>query len=523
MKIQAASLSDTGPARENNEDVVLCEPEHGLFAVIDGMGGAAAGEVAAGIALRQIRGRLLRPDDGRESAEERVREALTLASNAIHQEAQANAAYRGMGCVATLALLDAEGRLTVGHVGDTRLYRIRGRSIEKLTSDHSPVGELEDAGEITEEEAMRHPRRNQVFRDLGSEPHQAHDDHFIQILDERLADNEAILLCSDGLTDVVKQEEILALIKKHQRDPQQVVRALVDRANANSKDNVSVVYAQGPRFIGSRSKAASSQRAPKTQDRHEASNPAAAMAPAPVVRGAPLPLLAGLVLAACAGGYWLGTRSVAAEPMVAANGTIAEALAAARPGDEVRLAPGVYRERVILRDRISLVARGSEPVEIQAPPGLDGPLVQATGVHARLAGIRIDATGARQALLVRDGDLTLDNLDVTGGSEAAIEFSGKAHVVLQASRVRATAHGIVLRDTAEVRIERTLFAPVRKNQAQPALLIESIRPPELVGNWFFDFAQPIWSTLELENRALDGNAFQPESKSPVRLIKRGAP
>ena len=176
MKIQAASLSDKGPARANNEDVVLCEPEHGVFAVIDGMGGAAAGEVAAEIALKQIRGRLMRPGDGRESDEERVREALTLASNAIHEQAQAQAGYRGMGCVATLAVLTPDGRLTIGHVGDTRLYKIRGRSIEKLTSDHSPVGELEDSGEITEEEAMRHPRRNQVFRDLGSEPHQAHDD-----------------------------------------------------------------------------------------------------------------------------------------------------------------------------------------------------------------------------------------------------------------------------------------------------------------------------------------------------------
>lgn len=538
MKVQAASLSDTGPARENNEDVVLCEPGHGLYAVIDGMGGAAAGEVAAAIALKQITGRLMRPTDGRESDEERVREALTLASNAIYEQAQSRPEYRGMGCVATLALLAPDGRLTIGHVGDTRLYRIHGNSIEKLTSDHSPVGELEDADEITEEEAMRHPRRNQVFRDLGSEPHQAHDDYFIQIVEERLADNEALLLCSDGLTDVVRQEDILDLIKKNKKDPEKVVQSLVDRANQNSKDNVSVVYAQGPRFSSSR-KASTSQKQPKTQDAQatgKGPKPApardTAVPPGTNVKPAGRPsffrtgLLAGLLATAGGLGYWLSGRTP--EPDAIRVGpadvaTITEAILLAKPGSEVLIAPGTYRERLVLRDQVNLTAAGGAPVEIQAPAGLVGPLIQATNARVRLSGLRIDATRARQALVIRDGDLTIDNADLVGGTESAIEFNGHARALLQSSRVRTQGAGLIIRDTAEVRVDRTLFTPVTRKTAQPALIIESARLPELTGNWFIDFPEPIWSALELENRALDGNSFVPEQKSPVRRIQRGKP
>ena len=148
---------------------------------------------------------------------------------------------------------------------------------------------------------------------------------------------------------------------------------------------------------------------------------------------------------------------------------------------------------------------------------------QATNARVRLSGLRIDATRARQALVIRDGDLTIDNADLVGGTESAIEFNGHARALLQSSRVRTQGAGLIIRDTAEVRVDRTLFTPVTRKTAQPALIIESARLPELTGNWFIDFPEPIWSALELENRALDGNSFVPEQKSPVRRIQRGKP
>ena len=108
------------------------------------------------------------------TVEDRVREAIALANNEIHRLASLRAEWQGMACVLTVAVV-ANGDVVVGHVGDTRLYKLRAGRIEKLTRDHSPVGEREDAGELTEREAMQHPRRNEVYRDVGSELHDPDD------------------------------------------------------------------------------------------------------------------------------------------------------------------------------------------------------------------------------------------------------------------------------------------------------------------------------------------------------------
>src|SRR5204863_4015205 len=111
---------------------------------------------------------------------DRVREAITVANNEIHRVAALRPEWHGMACVLTVAVVE-EGRAIVGHVGDTRLYKLRQGRIDKVTRDHSPVGEREDAHESSEVEAMRHPRRNEVYRDVGSEPHEADDADFIDI------------------------------------------------------------------------------------------------------------------------------------------------------------------------------------------------------------------------------------------------------------------------------------------------------------------------------------------------------
>ncbi len=144
---------------------VYCDDVRGIFLVVDGMGGHEAGEQAAEIAVERMRMRLERQTD---SVEQRLREAIALANNSIYEAARKNPEWNGMACVLTAAVME-DGQVTVGHVGDSRLYRIKRGHIEKMTHDHSPVGEREDSGELSEAEAMQHPRRNEVYRDVGSE------------------------------------------------------------------------------------------------------------------------------------------------------------------------------------------------------------------------------------------------------------------------------------------------------------------------------------------------------------------
>ena len=143
----------------------------------------------------------------------------------------------------------SNGDVVVGHVGDTRLYKLRGGRIDKLTRDHSPVGEREDAGDLTEREAMQHRRRNEVYRDVGSEPRDPDEPGFIDVGRHPFEPDAAILLCTDGLSDMVPSEEIAGIVRASAGHPQRVVRDLIDAANdAGGKDNVTVVYVEGSAF-----------------------------------------------------------------------------------------------------------------------------------------------------------------------------------------------------------------------------------------------------------------------------------
>ena len=173
----AAGQTDPGRLRNVNEDRFLCDSARGIFIVIDGVGGQAAGGRAADIALATLRTRL-EAEAG--SPAQRIREAITEANNEIYRLAASRPQWSGMACVLTVAVLE-HGRATIGHVGDTRLYKLRDDRIEKITRDHSPVGEREDSKELSEQQAMRHPRRNEVYRDVGSEPHEPSDAEFVDI------------------------------------------------------------------------------------------------------------------------------------------------------------------------------------------------------------------------------------------------------------------------------------------------------------------------------------------------------
>src|SRR3984957_2253660 len=141
--LRFAAASDPGKRRKNNEDRYYVDPDRGIYAVIDGVGGHAAGETAAGVAVDVIRERLERQTGTRA---ERIREAITLANNEIFRLSRARLEWGGMACVLTVALIE-DDTVTLGHVGDTRLYLIGGGEIKKMTHNHSPVGEREDRGE----------------------------------------------------------------------------------------------------------------------------------------------------------------------------------------------------------------------------------------------------------------------------------------------------------------------------------------------------------------------------------------
>ncbi len=249
---RAATATDPGLERPVNEDRVWADEARGVFLVIDGLGGHAAGETAAEMALRTIEERAAALESN-DDLETQIRQTISEANNRIFELAQKNDAYRGMACVLTLAVAQ-EDCVTVGHVGDSRLYLAWNGNLRKMTSDHSPVGEKEDLGELTETEAMLHPRRNEVFRDVGSQVRSPDDPQFIETKTFLFRPNAALLLCSDGLSDVLTSAQISAIVERYDGEPEVTARRLIEAANeAGGKDNISVVFVAGPEFLGSES------------------------------------------------------------------------------------------------------------------------------------------------------------------------------------------------------------------------------------------------------------------------------
>src|SRR4029077_1137798 len=226
-KWKAGAATDPGRVRSDNQDRGFVDEERGVFLVVDGLGGHAAGEKAADTALEVIPAELAKQDG---AIRERIRNAIAMANNRICDLASENEAWRGMACVLTLAVIE-DDKVIVGHVGDSRLYLMWNGALRKLTSDHSPVGEREDRGELTEEEAMQHPRRHEVFRDVGSRRRDPDDDAFVEMKEFLFKPDAAALLCSDGLSDLITSAEMCKIIERYDGDPHKVARDLVEAAN----------------------------------------------------------------------------------------------------------------------------------------------------------------------------------------------------------------------------------------------------------------------------------------------------
>lgn len=232
MKIgRAAWKTDTGRRRMRNEDAYVFEPP--LFAIADGMGGARAGEVAAGIAAAALR------DERLDVVDEASLEAtIAEANRRVWERSVADPATAGMGTTVTVALVDAPAaQIIFGHVGDSRAYRLRRDVLEQVTTDHSLVAELVESGVLTPEEAERHPQRSAITRAVGTD--RAIEVDVFTVPAEL---DDLVLLCSDGLTDMLSEDEIAAVIVDAGRDPDAAASALVAAANARGgEDNITVV------------------------------------------------------------------------------------------------------------------------------------------------------------------------------------------------------------------------------------------------------------------------------------------
>ena len=493
LVLHGAGGSDAGRVRENNEDRFHCDPDRGIFIVVDGVGGHAGGEIAAETALLQVRTRLEREAG---SAEARLREAITLANNEIYRLSRTNAEWTGMACVLTAALV-GDHTVTIGHVGDSRLYKVRGGAIEKLTHDHSPVGEREDAGELDELEAMRHPRRHEVFRDVGSDQHTPADADFVEVVESSFEGDAALILCSDGLSDLVTSSAMLAATSRHAGDPAAVVQALIAEANrAGGKDNITVVYVEGPAF----SSAGATPVGPSPRSRRQTlvylvmlllgmAIGLAAMALVPDWLRAVLP---GAPVTAVTQEPRPPRALIVQQAAAAEFATISDALAAAQPGDTVVVGPGEYRELIRLRTGVTLKSEIPHRAVIRPPDGVvPAPAVTADEVRgARLLGFQILSEPGRLpvGLMVLNGEVELQDTRISGAMEAGVEVWGGTTVTLRANDI-ADNYGVGVRVRGGAQPSLLHNAIVRNGRgkiAGPGVQLDPGASAVLVGNVIAD-------------------------------------
>jgi PPM family protein phosphatase len=241
MSVKAFALSDVGKRRESNEDSFLVEQGQGLFAVADGMGGHAAGEVASRLAIETLKEASDRDTPGRslgttDEAGNWLRDAVVEANRRIWESIRVHEERRGMGTT-VVALLRAGDDAIIGHVGDSRIYLLRGGTLHRMTSDHSWVNEQVKLGLLSDDEAQRHPMRNIVTRALGSRP-----DVVVDLVTAGVLPGDVFVLCSDGLNTMLTDDEIRELLERHRDDPEAASTALVHGANLRGgEDNVTVV------------------------------------------------------------------------------------------------------------------------------------------------------------------------------------------------------------------------------------------------------------------------------------------
>jgi PPM family protein phosphatase len=246
-EIEFGAKSDTGCIRENNEDSYRLAPELNLFVLSDGMGGLTCGEIASALAVDTILAHCREvnanpslatsggPVAAISSTSGHLAEAVRRANEAVHRIAEQNLSGKQMGAT-VVAVQFVDGRMSVAHIGDSRAYRLRGRDFEQLTEDHSFVEEQVRLGRMTRQEAGSSTMQNVLVRALGVD-----SEVDVDIVEEVVADNDTVLLCSDGLTRELSDEQIAAVLRDSE-DAQVAASRLVDFAKqAGGADNVTAI------------------------------------------------------------------------------------------------------------------------------------------------------------------------------------------------------------------------------------------------------------------------------------------
>lgn len=517
--LAAAAGTDRGRVRTGNEDRHYIDVDRGIFLVADGVGGHAAGEVAAVIAVDIIVQRLERPIW---TATQRVREAIALANNEIFKQSEASPAHAGMTCVLTLALLNDQ-TLTIGHVGDSRLYAITPTGILKVTRDHSPIGEREDADEISELDAMRHPRRNEVFRDVGSAFHEPDDDHFIEITEMPFASDSAFLLCSDGLSDMLPSAVVERIVRQHAGHPAVVVDALLLAANeAGGRDNITVIYVEGADFVAAgRTRATSPTRhlpAPPPEHPPNAflSRSSGASRAGWLAGGLLLGLALGLGLSLIPAidSRLTGPRArtlVVGRTAPGQFASITRALATAAAGDVVQVEPGEYAESVVMNDGVDLVARVPGSVVLVAAPGQSAWVsLTANGRSGnRVSGIRV--LGRPQAPIavgMRLGghDLRVDDVTLEGVLAIGMDLVDDGAMLIRSSRFTdVTGVAMRLGPTARAIVRQNVFVNTTAQPHTSAIVVADGARPQLTANLFVGYPNAVQWPASAEGQWLRDN------------------
>ena len=249
-KFEVVNVSDVGLRRPHNEDSTATNEELGILVLADGMGGYKAGELASAIAVTHIYDEIISglrnsaavgidKNSGLDRHSVLIRDAINSANSSIYKTAQEDKQCHGMGTTIVTALA-YQDRISVAHVGDSRLYRLRGDDFRQITKDHSLVQELVDRGLFTPEEAEKNAPKNLVTRALGLDAKVE-----IDVIEDQLAVADIYLLCSDGLTDMVNDEEIHLTLSKYSANLALAATKLVEIANEHGgKDNISVILAR---------------------------------------------------------------------------------------------------------------------------------------------------------------------------------------------------------------------------------------------------------------------------------------
>jgi len=250
MRFVAAAKTDVGQKRQGNEDRFCLDPALGLYVVADGMGGHAAGEVASRLAVETIQEWMEKYLSGADTAmvgpaaagspeANFLLSSIRLANLIIFDAAKDRREYAGMGTT-VVAVLAQGDRFVLAHVGDSRIYRIRGDDIVQVSRDHSFVQQQVDNGMMSTEEAHQSQYRHMITRALGLK-----ESVDVDLTEEPARSGDVLLLCSDGLSDLLDDEEIVEAVRDHADDLNQACQALVDRANfKGGDDNITVLVVQ---------------------------------------------------------------------------------------------------------------------------------------------------------------------------------------------------------------------------------------------------------------------------------------